>query len=273
MVRLEHEQQKRQGGKTHRALELLETLRRLGGSARTSHLADTMKVSEETIRRTVKKLSKDGQVSRVHGGVFLGPEQALTTLHKRISENADVKRRIAEMAATLIRDDSSVFMDTGSTTVFVAEALREKNNLTIVTNSIAVAQTLMAHHGNRVFLAGGELSERSGGTFGTPTQKYAAKFRTDFAVLSARAIDPEEGFLVSEQGQAELAQVYARQGKRCIMAVDHSKTDQSAPMVSCDPGDVDYLVTDRPLPARLENSMKKWVVDTLIAPEKKKKGK
>ncbi|HHS82796.1 MAG TPA: DeoR/GlpR transcriptional regulator [Devosia sp.] len=273
MVKVEQEQKRREGGKTHRALELLETLQRLGGSARTSHLADTMKVSEETIRRTVKKLSREGRVSRVHGGVYLGSDLALTALHKRIGERADAKRAIAERTASLIDDGATLFMDTGSTSVFVAEALRHTHNLTIVTNSMTVAQTLMTRKGNRVFLAGGELQGQTGGTFGTPTQKYAAKFRADFAILSARAIDPEEGFLVSEQSQAELAQVYVRQARRTIMAVDHSKLDQSAPMVSCAPNEVDYLVCDRPLPEKFARAMERWKVKVLVATEKKKKGK
>ena len=259
--------------KTHRALELVETLTRLGGSARTSHLADTMNVSEETIRRTVKKLTKEGTVSRVHGGVFLVNALGVPSLHQRIGEHPDEKRSIASFAATLIDDGASVFLDVGSTSVFIAEALRAKKKLTIITNSISVAQTLMDHSNNRVFLAGGELQNDLGGTFGSSTRKFISKFRADFALLSVVAVDPKQGFLVNAQGEADLAEIYVENAHKSIMVADHTKLDQLAPIVSCDPGDIDTFITNKRPNSDIEASMQKWGIDVLLAPVKKKKHK
>ena len=83
---------------THRAIEILEILHRLNGSARTTHLADAMGVSEETVRRTVKKLSKKGIVARVHGGVYLTGEVQEPSFFHRIGKRSREKRRIAKAA-------------------------------------------------------------------------------------------------------------------------------------------------------------------------------
>ena len=259
--------------KTHRDVELLETLRRLGGSARTSQLAHTMDVSEETVRRTVKKLSRDGVVSRVHGGVFLIEEAEGSSFHRRISEQSRQKRQLGRFVASLVEDGASLFLDIGSTTIFVAEALRKKSALMVVTNSLAIAQTLMNHNQNRVFLAGGELLDDAGGTFGSATLKFVSKFHPDLAILSTAAIDPSQGFLLNDQHEAELMRTFVSHARKSVMVADHSKTAASAPMVSCDPSDIDTLVTDQPLPAPLQQAMNEWDIKVLIAPPKKKKKK
>jgi len=251
--------------KTHRALELLETLRRLGGSARTSHLADIMDVSEETVRRTVKKLSKDGTVSRAHGGVYLALEQSSSPIHLRIREQGDQKFKMAAVLLDMVEDSSSLFLDVGSTTIFVAEALRARKNLTIVTNSLSIAQILMNHNQNRVFVAGGELEDELGGTFGSTTQKFVEKFTMDFAIMSSVAIDEKRGFLLNNSLEADLAQTFASQAHKCIMMADATKIGQRAPIIACSPADIDCFITDKSLPQNFAKAMKNWEIEVITA--------
>lgn len=257
--------------KTHRSLELLDTLRRLGGSARTTHLADTMDVSEETVRRTVKKLSKDGMVSRVHGGVFLAGETLTSGFHQRMGEKSREKKRMAATVASLIPNGASLFMDVGSTTTFVAEALRAKENLLVVTNSLTVAQTLMGHNGNRVFLAGGELQLRGNGVFGAATMTFVANFQLDYAILSTDAFSPETGFLLVDQAMAELARLYVAGADRNILVADQSKSQRKAAMKSCDPADIDVFVTDQTPDDAMLTALQDWQIDVLVAPKRKPK--
>ncbi len=230
-----------------------------------------MDVSEETVRRTVKKLSREGQLIRVHGGVYLAEESTTPSLHRRIGEQSRQKRDMGRFVASQISDGASLFLDVGSTTLFVAEALREKHNLMVVTNSLTIAQTLMNHNQNRIFVAGGELHNTAGGAFGSATQKYVSKFHVDLAILSAHAIDPVQGFLLSHQVEAELAQTLVAHARTSIMVADHSKTRLSAPFVSCAPQSISRFVTDRPLPSALQKAMNGWGIEVLIAPPKKKK--
>ena len=123
---------------THREVELLETLRSLGGSSRTAALAEALGVSEETIRRTVKALAKSGLLQRVHGGVYLTNKDALSPFAARLGKHAEEKSRIATQAAAMIPNGSSVFLDVGSTTAFVAERLKDHRDLTVITNALIV---------------------------------------------------------------------------------------------------------------------------------------
>jgi len=265
----ENQQKSGSERKTHRSLELLDTLRRLGGSARTSHLADIMNVSEETVRRTVKKLSKDGTVSRAHGGVYLALEQSSSPTHLRIRDQSDQKYKMATILGEMIDDGASLFLDVSSTTIFVAEVLRVKKNLTIVTNSLSIAQILMNHNQNRVFVAGGELQDDLGGAFGSITQKFVEKFTLDFAILSTNAIDEKRGFLLNNPMEAELAQTFIAQAQKNIMLADSSKLGRRAPILVCNPAEIDCFITDLPLEESFSKAMKNWEIKVCTAHENK----
>ena len=94
------------------------------GSCRVAALSAALGVSGETIRRDVAEMARDGLVRKVYGGVGLPDPLRESGFRHRLRQNADAKRRIAQAAAREIRDGDAIMMDTGSTTAYVAEALR-----------------------------------------------------------------------------------------------------------------------------------------------------
>src|SRR3546814_6250397 len=84
-----------------------------------------------------------------------------------MDENPDAKRLIASQVARMIKNGDSLILDIGSTTAYVARALRGHHELFVVTNSVAVAQMLATRNNNRVFMAGGELRAHDAGAFGS----------------------------------------------------------------------------------------------------------
>ena len=249
---------------THREVELLDRLRSMGGSARTAVLAEALDVSEETVRRTVKALAKSGLVQRVHGGVYLANTEALTPVVSRLGKRPEEKARIAAAAAELIPSGSCVFLDVGSTTAFVAENLKNHRDLTIVTNGLHAAQALININSNRVFLAGGELRMVESGVFGPETISFVEKFKLDIAVLSVDGFDLESGFLLAAAPEADLARSVIRRAHRTIVVTDHTKFGQNAPMVACEPGAVDTVVTDRALPEQMAECLSRWDVEVMV---------
>lgn len=249
----------------HREVEVLEALRRLGGSARNSNIADLLGVSEETIRRTTKALARADLVRRVHGGAYLPDAHADAGVFSRLGQRSDEKAQIARAAARLIPNGACVFLDVGSTTAFVAHALRKHENLFVVTNSLNAAQSLAKRRGNRVFLAGGELRDAEWGTFGPEAEAYVRNFRFDFGVLSVDGIDKGSGFLLSVPSETALARAVIARSGRTIVVADHLKFGQAAPLVMCAGEHVDTLVTDRPLAAGYSQKFKEWQVNIINA--------
>ncbi len=250
---------------SHRELELLDALHRLGGSARSAELAKTLDVSEETVRRTIKALSKSGVLERMYGGAYLaGPREAPGFL-RRIAKHSPEKRAIATTVAEQVRDGMTLFLDVGSTTAFVAERLRDRVGLTVATNSIGVAQVLANHNGNHVHLLGGEMQGDERGTFGFATEEQARRFAYDLAILSTDALSENHGFLNFNASEAHLAGVVARVSDRVLVALDHHKFDQTAPHCGLQPKDVNMIVTDETPGPHLVNAMKAWGIEMHLA--------
>lgn len=249
----------------HREVEVLDALRRLGGSARNSNIADLLGVSEETVRRTTKALARADLVRRVHGGAYLPETRSEPGVFSRLGQRSDEKTLIARTAARLIPDGACVFLDVGSTTAYVAHALRKHENLFVVTNSLNAAQSLAKRRGNRVFLAGGELRDAEWGTFGPETEAWVKGFRFDFAFFSVDGIDPAMGFLLSAPNEAALARQVIAQAGHTIVVADHQKFGQTAPLVMSDGVDVDTVVTDQPVDIAYSRNFDAWQINVVTA--------
>jgi DeoR family transcriptional regulator, glycerol-3-phosphate regulon repressor len=230
---------------TQRELALLDLLKP-DGQARVLDLAGRLNVTEETIRRTVRRLEAKGLVKKVHGGVHLrdwGPEASFAL---RLGLNTAPKRRIATRLAGMIGDGASLFLDIGTTTAFVAQALRDHRELLVVTNSLTVAQTLASRNGNRVFMAGGELRAHDGGSFGAEALAFVRQFQVSHAVLSAAAVDAKAGFMLQDMREAEFSRAIIERADQAIMVVDATKFGQVAPIRITEPKAIRRVVTDAP---------------------------
>ena len=250
---------------SHREIELMDALRRLGGSARSAELAKLLDVSEETVRRVIKSLSKAGAVERVHGGAYLVGGAGDPSFFSRLAQNADEKRLIAKALSKRIQDGMTVFLDVGSTTAFVAERLRKHAGLTVVTNSIGVAQTLVSHNGNRVHFLGGEMKSDERGTFGSVTERHARRFAFDVAVLSVDALSETRGFLFSNPVEAALTEVVSDCADQVVIGLDHHKFSTQAPHCGLDPRRVAHLITDQAPQGQMANALSNWGIDVVVA--------
>lgn len=250
---------------SHRERELLDALHRLGGSARSAELAKTLEVSEETVRRTIKTLSKSGLLERMYGGAYLtGPREAPSFL-RRIAKHSAEKRAIANTVIDHVQNGMTLFLDVGSTTAFVAESLRDHSCLTVATNSIGVAQVLANHNGNHVHLLGGEMQTDERGTFGYVTEQQCRRFAYDLAILSTDALCEKHGFLNLNAAEANLAVVVAKCAGSVLVALDHTKFEQTAPHHGLKTRDVDVIVTDQKPEQKLLNAIQTWGIDLHLA--------
>ncbi|MEM7171595.1 MAG: DeoR/GlpR family DNA-binding transcription regulator [Pseudomonadota bacterium] len=229
---------------TLRQSEILRLVRRKGNCT-IEELARQLKVSTETIRRNVKPLVSGRLVQKVHGGIVLPDEFGEPPLRARMSRNKAAKLAIAEGVADLISSGDSLIIDSGSTTAYVARALLDLKNLTVVTNSAYLANILAAENSHRIFLAGGEMRGHDGAAFGQDAITFLGRFEVDYAVLSVGAIHGQGGFLVHHLCEADFSGTAIKQAQTTVFAADSSKFDRMAPVKLCDLAAADYVVTDR----------------------------
>src|SRR3546814_7094142 len=163
---------------------------------------------------------------------------------QRMDENPDAKRLIAGQVARMIKNGDSLILDIGSTTAYVARALRGHHDLFVVTNSLAVAQLLATRNNNRVFMAGGELRAHDAGAFGREAITFVRPFSVQHAVLSAAAIDAETGFMLFDLPEAEFSRQIIQRAGPSILVADATKFGRHAPVRVEAPGVIANIVTD-----------------------------
>ena len=144
--------------KKQRRREAISALVLEQGAVTVGSLAERFDVSMQTIRRDVDALCEGDMLHRVHGRIELSEEFLNTPFDQRAGTNLMGKRAIGEAAAELIPDGSTVFISIGSTPLSVAQALRRRKGLTVITNNLSAAMALSEEVSNRIILPGGEVA-------------------------------------------------------------------------------------------------------------------
>jgi len=211
--------------------DILSTVN-LRGTVSVSELAQILDVSDQTIRRIVKPLVERGELRKVHGALVSTQSVMDPPFLARMHENRAAKAAIANSVARLIRDGDSLTIDTGSTSAFVAQALENRRNLTVVTNSAFIASKLAMIEGNRVFMAGTQLRNHDGAAFDRNAFDVIASASVDYAILSASSVHPTRGFLAFDQCEVDIAQAMMEVSASTVMAVDHTKFKESGAKAS-----------------------------------------
>ena len=226
-----------------RQIEILNFIRD-NGSASIIQLAAALRVSDETIRRDAKILEGDGSVLKFHGALALPNFGSEAPFERRLRDNAEAKRAISKFASQLVLDGDSLMIDTGTTTSIFAQELRNKRNLTIVTNSSDIARSLALVNGNKVYMAGGALRGDNGASFGESAVEFFSRFKVKFAFISVGAIDAKLGPMDVELDEANIAYMALNRAEHRVVLSDSSKFEKSALVQVCDYNDFDRLITN-----------------------------
>jgi DeoR family glycerol-3-phosphate regulon repressor len=244
--------------------EIMREIRLAGGSCRVSYLSTRLNVSNETIRRNIKTLEEAGVVRKVHGGVRIVEQLTEAPFDSRMEMNSKTKELLAIAVAETINNGDSIFLDIGSTTAYIAIALRQHHNLYVVTNSVFVANTLATRNNNRVFLAGGELRQQDGGSFGAQAIDFIKKFNTQVAIISVGAVNSEMGFMCHDLEEASIAEIAISRSQVKIVVTDHDKFEKRAPIALNQSNRFDILFTDQYPPESITKMLKQNDIELVV---------
>ena len=224
--------------------QILERLQR-DKKVEVGQLSREFGVSEETIRRDLERLERDGLAVKSYGGAVLNESLNIEVpFNVRKKRNVEGKQKIARMVAELVQDGDHLMMDASSTTVFIVKALKKKKRLTIVTNSIEVMLEAGDVEGWKVLSTGGRMKEGYLALVGAKAVEGVLAYHAQKAILSCKAFDISRGFSDSSEEVAQVKQTMWRCSTECILAVDSSKFRQLAFAKIGDFKDVDKIVTD-----------------------------
>jgi len=235
--------------------------------ASVEELAELLSISRETIRRDLTDLARSGKIHKVHGGATLPRVCGEGTFQQRMSEHSEAKAKIANVAAALFSAGETIFIDTGSTTLYLAEQLSEISGLTVVTNSAEIAKTISSGSSdNRVFLLGGEYNLDNRQTAGTMVAAQIRSFRAHHAVLTVGALDARTGAMDFDIEEAQVARAMVEQSASVIIVVDSSKFNQLASFEVCALSAIDQIVCDAAPSDDLVQALNRESVKLIVAP-------
>lgn len=210
-----------------------------------SELADKFDVSEETIRRDLEKLERDGLVQKSYGGAVLN-ENAQNDMPLAVRKRTNVigKQKIAELVSGCIPDNSSIMLDSSSTALFIAKRIKDRKNMVVITNSLEILVELKDRKEWKIFSSGGQLGEDSLALVGSQADKMISGFHVNSAIISCKGFDINKGFTDSNDMHASTKRTMLENCDKRVLAVDSSKFNRIAFNVVGTLSDIDVLVTD-----------------------------
>lgn len=229
-------------------------------------LAERFQVSMETIRRDFNELEEAKMIRRVHGGAVLYTEYGIEPDYTyRTAENYNEKYRIGKKAAELVKDGDSIIIDIGTTTLEFTRFLKDKKNLTVLTNSLKIAYELMTEKDISVLLLGGKVRYGEGTTSGYWAEDMIDGFFADKLFLGAGAITAENGIMDYHIEETNLRRHFLKQAKQVVALADYSKFGIKAMNQVCKSTDLDYLITDEKTDKKMLKDFRQNGVHVIIA--------
>lgn len=244
------------------------TLLKEEGRVIVADLSKKYGVTEETIRRDLEKLEHDGFAERTYGGaVVKGSERDEIPFLGRKRENIEAKIKIAAKLAEMIHDGDRMMLDASTTALFVAKQIKDKKNLTVITNSIEILLELSDVQGWKVLSTGGILKGTGLSLLGHQAEQMVDHFFVDQAIVSCKGVDLRKGFTDSSEQDAGVRKRMLCSATKRMMAVDNAKFNHISFTQIADFSGIDVLVTDKKLTPEWENHLWQSNVEIIYTDE------
>lgn len=202
-------------------------------------------VSEMTLRTDLKALDEARRIVRTHGGArsveyVVGTDDLLLNRNTR---NVEAKACIARKARELVRPDTTIFLDSGSTTTALARELEDMRTL-VFTNSLTCAAELARLENARTIMIGGSLNRYSLSLNGSKSLEDVASLSFDLLFLGVTSFQSSSGFACGSDDEAALKRALIAHAEKTVVLMDSSKLGRKSTFKICDLADVDYVISD-----------------------------
>ncbi|MFN1534760.1 DeoR family transcriptional regulator [Vibrio jasicida] len=210
-----------------------------------SDLTDHLGVSHMTIRRDIMKLESSGKVVSVSGGV-----QLAQALHSELSHDAKVEQQaaekayIAEIAATLIPKDATIYLDAGTTSLEIARKIMERDDLLVITNDFSITTFLMIHGQCELYNTGGKIDRENQSAIGGKVADFLKGMNIDVAFISTSSWSLK-GLSTPNENKVLVKQAIVSASQTTYLISDSTKYGRIASFHALELGDIDGIITDK----------------------------
>jgi DeoR family fructose operon transcriptional repressor len=232
---------------------------------RTADLMDLLETSEATVRRDLEWLEQKGILERTHGGAVLSQRMLFEQEYQqRAQHHPDEKKRIGELAASLIEDGDIVFINSGTTATQVLHHIRRDSRITVFTNNVSAIADL-GDPGFHYFLTGGEYQSRSNSLAGRFALDNLGMVYANKVILGVDGISLKHGCTVPTNAEAEVVcRMIERTKGQVIIVADHSKWGVVSNFQIANIEGIDKLVTDEGLSRSAVEDLEEQSIEVLM---------
>lgn len=228
-----------------------------------NELARLCQVSLVTIRKDLTELEQKNLLRREQGYAIMNDEN---DMQKRLITNHLIKRRIARAAGSLVRDGDTVMIESGSCCILLAEELcRSRSNLTIITNSVFMAEYLGKMPNLRLVLLGGDYQPESQAVVGPVTRLCAEAFHVNRIFIGTDGYQADTGFTGDNHIRVETLRNMAARADEIVIVTESMKFLKPGVVSLCPLDEIAHLVTDAGIPAEAAAVMKKHGINLILA--------
>jgi len=247
-----------------RQKQILSLLTRQGRLS-VAEIVKEFSISQATARRDLESLASQGKAQRVHGGV-IAVEEAPPELPilQRESEQLNEKVRIGRETAILIADNETVFLGSGTTVLEVARNLRDRKNLTVITNSLPVLNILAGIEEITLISLGGMLRESELSFIGHITEQTLNEIRVDKVIMGIRALSLEHGLTNDYLQETLTDRAILRIGREVIIVADHTKANRASTVLLAPLNSMHTFVTDGKVDKKFIQALKKQGIHVIV---------
>jgi DeoR/GlpR family transcriptional regulator of sugar metabolism len=247
-------------------------------SVKVADLVREFDVSEETIRRDLNQMEKDGFVQKNYGGAILVEDLQKTTdfilpIQQRKLQYFNEKNEIGKRAAQLVQEEQIVILDAGSTTWCMARYLHHIRGLTVISNALNVVEECSKNETASIYLLGGQLRRNSMSLVGPQVEIELKKYNADYVFLGTSGFTLRHGFMSSDLYEAEIKRAMVSAGQKIVLLADHSKFEKGGLTSFCSFEKLDMLITTDLVDEGILREIEKCGVEVIITPYRHEEGR
>lgn len=228
-------------------------------------LAEELNISIDTLRRDIKLLDKQGKIKKIYGGIKLvESEFAESPMDARMVGHLEEKKMIAQKCSEYINDGDCIYLDSGSTTYQIAKYIKNKKNLTVITNSIPVVNELM-NSAVELIIIGGKVRLNEQSVIAYDYLFNFSELNILKAFICASGITLEKGISDYNLEEAQTRKKIIDLSKEVYVAADHTKFGKDVTIGIASLDKIGYIITDRNIDRSFQQKFKTKRTSLIIA--------
>ncbi len=236
------------------------------GTVEVSELVGVFHVSAMTIRRDLQAMTQKGLLERTHGGAVLSQARNLLSppIMVRLFERVEEKKAIGRAAAQLIKPGEKIYIAAGTTTYWVARAIVDRGDLTVVTNSLPVANLLCTSKDLEVIVIGGFLRRNEFSMVGHFAEGMVRDLRLDKVIVGVGGIHPDHGITNDYPQEMMMDRSYLSVSDNIIIVADHTKIGRVTTSRTAEVSAARTLITSRLAPPDIVDCIRQRGVEVIL---------